>query len=70
MKFNPIQSTVDWQCQICRPTGSGYLAPGTNTDWKREDWNLVEMNDTPCNDNDPRTHTGVPGILYSYFVCV
>ena len=58
---NPTPANpVDWQCQICRPTGSGYLIPGTNSDWKRESWNVVEMDGTPCNDNNLRTHTGVP----------
>jgi hypothetical protein len=55
---NPVPSNeVDGQCQVCRPTGSGYLIPGTNAGWNREDWNLVEKNGNHCNDNNPRTHT-------------
>ena len=48
---------MDGQCQVCRPTGSGFLIPGTNAVWNREDWNLVEKHGDPCTDHNPRTHT-------------
>ena len=55
---NPTPSNaVDGQCQVCRPTGSGFLIPGTNAVWNREDWNLAEKHGDPCNDLNPRTHT-------------
>jgi hypothetical protein len=66
---NPTPSNaVDWPCQICRPTDdAGYVIPGTNAGWNREAWNLAEMNNSPCNDNNPRTHTGVPACCMKDF---